>query len=347
MIAGEGSDPADAPADDCWRALCLLAQRVRRSTAPVGSCWLRLGPAPEVGLDDGGPPAGDGWRVSILLDGDGDAGDACGRPAPLPAPTSGESRYRLTDLIALQPVTKGDLPPPAAAILELYAPYCLAPVHARRVGRPFTVSHFAQSLDGRIAADGGDSKWIGCADNLLHAHRMRALSDGILIGTHTLRSDRPALTVRHAIGPDPTRIVVGAATDADLDCLLAAGPGRILVIGDGDAGADADRSASPQVERLALPREDGRISTAAILRELYRRDLLSVYVEGGAATTSAFLADRTIDVLQLHLSPMIIGPGVSSFTPPAIHSVADAVRFTAHFYRPVGDGMMFVGRVAA
>ena len=180
---------------------------------------------------------------------------------------------------------------------------------------------------------------------------MRALFDGILIGTHTLRSDRPALTVRHAIGPDPTRIVVGAATDADLDCLIAAGPGRILVIGDGDVGAnsaDADRSASPQVERLALPREDGRISTAAILRELYRRDLLSVYVEGGAATTSAFLADRTIDVLQLHLSPMIIGPGVSSFTPPAIHSVADAVRFTAHFYRPVGiDGMMFVGRVAA
>jgi hypothetical protein len=43
---------------------------------------------------------------------------------------------------------------------------------------------------------------------------------------------------------------------------------------------------------------------------------------------------------------MIIGPGISSFTSPSIDSVADSVRFSSHVYRSVGDGMMFVGRVA-
>ena len=174
--------------------------------------------------------------------------------------------------------------------------------------RPFTVSHFAQSLDGRIATDVGDSRWIGCDENLVHAHRMRALCDGILIGAHTLQTDRPALTVRHTEGPDPVRIVIGHA--GDVDCLERAGPSPILVVGD---GSDAS---SAQVERLALPRENGRIATATILRELYHHGIMSVYIEGGATTTSAFLAEGNIDVLQLHISPMIIGPGINSFSSP-------------------------------
>ena len=51
-------------------------------------------------------------------------------------------------------------------------------------------------------------------------------------------------------------------------------------------------------------------------------------------------------MLQLHISPMIIGPGVSAFACPPIESVAESVRFGPHVYRSIGDGIMFVGRVA-
>ena len=225
-------------------------------------------------------------------------------------------------------------------MLELYLPYCLAPVHARHMRRAFAVTHFAQSLDGRIATSAGDARWIGCDENRVHAHRMRALCDGILIGARTLQTDRPALTVRHADGSDPTRIVVGGAGAGDVDCLERAGSSPILLIG------DQNGPVSGRVERVALPKTNGRIATAEILKELYRHDILSVYVEGGATTTSAFLAEGNIDVLQLHISPMIIGPGINSFSTPAILSVGDSVRFGAHVYRSVGDGMMFVGRLA-
>jgi diaminohydroxyphosphoribosylaminopyrimidine deaminase/5-amino-6-(5-phosphoribosylamino)uracil reductase len=329
---------ADSPIDACWQALLHLAAQLAAATQPVRHCWLRIGQSPQVALDTARPPRGDGWRVLLLLDA------AAADELPPPA---GESRYLLEDLILLRLLERGDLPAAAAALLETYAPYALAAVHARRAGRAFAVSHFAQSLDGRIAAGGGGSKWIGCLENRRHAHRMRALCDGILIGTGTLRADRPALTVRHVPGRDPARIVVGAAGPEDVACLLRAGPGRVLLLHP-EAGAEGGGNGQPgppQVERLALPRSNGRISAGLILETLYRRDVRTVYVEGGAATTSAFLADGALDVLQLHIAPLILGAGVSSFSCPEIRQVAESVRFTRHAYRPVGDGILFVGRL--
>ncbi|MBV8161654.1 MAG: RibD family protein [Acidimicrobiia bacterium] len=320
------------PVASAWDAVLLLAEAVRQRNTPVRSCSLLVGAAPEVRLDSIVPPPGDGWPVSILLD-----------PATgvAPALSDAECRYALEDLIVMRRLSSGSLPPPAADLLELYVPYCLASLHARAARRPFTVSHFAQSLDGRIATGVGDSRWIGCDENLVHAHRMRALCEGILIGAGTLRRDRPALTVRHAPGRDPVRIVVGGA--GDVGCLSDAGPSPIVVLDDRGDG----RASTAQVRHVALPRSNGHIPTSAILGALYEQGILSVYIEGGAVTTSAFLAEGNIDVLQLHISPMIIGPGINSFAEPAIHSVTESVKFAPYRYHAVGDGMMFVGRVAS
>ncbi len=326
-IDGSQTEAAVAP---CWRALQLLAETIRHHGAPLRSCSLLIGDDPQAWIGPAMPGGADGRTVSVVVDGDGDAG--------LAAPVPGECRYRMHDLIAPERIAGGDLPPVVAAMIELYLPYCLAPLHARRLGRAFTVSHFAQSLDGRIATRDGDARWIGCDENRLHAHRMRALCDGILIGAHTLRTDRPALTVRHAEGVDPIRIVVGDADD--FDCLEQAGPSPIMLFGEDNSHR------SDKVQQVTLSRIGGRISTSAILETLYNQGILSVYIEGGAATTSAFLAEGNLDVVQLHISPMIIGPGINSFTSPSIGSVDDSVRFDPHVYRSVGDGMMFIGRVA-
>jgi diaminohydroxyphosphoribosylaminopyrimidine deaminase/5-amino-6-(5-phosphoribosylamino)uracil reductase len=315
----------------CWQALTHLAARVRETRTPIRSCSLLVGPAPDAIVGSPARPSGEGWHVSVFLD-----TEEARRAAPA-APE--ERRYLLEDLIVMRVLDAGSVPRPVIDLIELYLPYCLAAVHARQLGRPVTVSHFAQSLDGRIATDVGDSRWIGCDENRVHAHRMRALCDGILIGARTLRTDQPALTVRHTEGPDPVRIVLGHASD--VGCLVQAGPSPILVVGDGDG------SPSPQVERVPLARDNGLIATSTVLRELYGHGIESLYIEGGSTTTSAFLAEGNIDVLQLHISPMIIGPGINSFSKPGTHSVADSVRFKRHSYQTIGDGVMFVGRVAS
>jgi riboflavin-specific deaminase-like protein len=328
-LSGSATDVASAT---CWHAVRLLADLVRVLDGPLTSCALLVGDEPRAFVNPTDLPAVDDGLVTVVVSGDGRA---------LGPPAAGETRYALDDLIVMRHVAGLALPAAVAAMVELYVPYCLAPAHARTMGRAFTVSHFAQSLDGRIATTGGDARWIGCDENRVHAHRMRALCDGILIGSHTLRTDRPALTVRHADGDDPVRIVVGDADD--LGCLEAAGPAAIVLVS-GDGGGC--RCSSERVEKIVLPKTDGCVATAAILEELYRNDILSVYIEGGATTTSRFLVEGNIDVLQLHISPMIIGPGISAFTSPSIQSVADSVRFGSHVYRSIGDGMMFVGRVA-
>ena len=330
MTTTVGAQP-DAATTMGWRALTLLTERIRAHRGPLRSCSLVIGERPRVSLDPASPATGDGWPVTVIVEPDG-----CD-DLPLPAP--GETRYRLEDVIVLRRLVGGDAPAGVAALLELYLPYCLAPLRARALGRSFAVSHFAQSLDGRIATQCGDARWIGCDENRVHAHRMRALCDGILIGARTLHTDRPALTVRHADGADPVRIVLGAA--GDITCLEHAGPGAIVLIDD-DVGPSA-----AQAEHVVLPRVDGRISTTAILAALYDLGILTVYIEGGATTTSSFLAEGNIDVLQLHLSPMIIGPGVNSFSGPSILSVDESVRFGSHLYHSIGDGMMFVGRLAS
>jgi diaminohydroxyphosphoribosylaminopyrimidine deaminase/5-amino-6-(5-phosphoribosylamino)uracil reductase len=221
-------------------------------------------------------------------------------------------------------------------MLRVYAPYCFASLYAKRWRRAFAVSHFAQSLDGRIATASGDSKWIGGAANRRHAHRMRALCDGILIGARTLARDAPQLTVREVPGRNPTRIVVGASVE-NTDSLTRASADPVVLIG---AQRPPTQAGSTVV---TLRRDEGFFSSVQILKALYQRGIYSVYIEGGAITTSHFLRERCLDVVQLHISPMVLGSGVPAFSLPPIQRVTDSLRFVSSLYVPVDDGMMFIG----
>jgi diaminohydroxyphosphoribosylaminopyrimidine deaminase/5-amino-6-(5-phosphoribosylamino)uracil reductase len=76
------------------------------------------------------------------------------------------------------------------------------------------------------------------------------------------------------------------------------------------------------------------------------RGIRSVYIEGGALTTSRFLGEGNVDVLQVHISPLIMGSGLSSFRLPPVPDVVSSLRLAYHAFMPVDDGMMIVGTVA-
>ncbi|MEM6317678.1 MAG: RibD family protein [Bacteroidota bacterium] len=223
--------------------------------------------------------------------------------------------------------------------LQKYLPYALLPLKAKRLGRAISVTHFAQTLDAKIATLSGDSKWIGNAENLTHAHRMRALCSGVLVGCRTVEFDNPKLTVRHVVGPNPTKIILGSPKKNLTDLVENTVEEKIVIFGK-LAGQEASK-----VAFYPLPYDvtTAIISPQAILEKLFELGIETVYIEGGAKTTSNFLNAGAVDVLQLHFAPLIFGSGKTSIELPSIDMVKEAIQFSEYHFLPFGDSMMFTG----
>lgn len=198
-----------------------------------------------------------------------------------------------------------------------------------------TVLHFAQTLDGRIATVTGHSKWISNDEDLIHAHRMRALCDAVLIGANTLRKDKPMLTVRHVRGPEPTKVVVGNNA-VEFSSLLDNG-GKVIYL------SASEKNGYSGIEQVHLGNSGKAISPCQILQELFSRNIFSLYVEGGSITASGFMRDYAIDYMQLFLSPKIFGSGISNFSLPEISQVENSIKFKESSFVPMGDGVLFCG----
>ena len=153
------------------------------------------------------------------------------------------------------------------------------------LGRPRITLKLALSIDGKIALPSGESKWITGEDARRHVHRERAHSDMILVGRGTYLADQPRLDVR-------------------LPGLEERSPRRALLTR-GDAVEGWETLRNPQ--------------------DVYRlHDVNDLFVEGGSATATAFLAEDLVDRILIYRAPIIVGEGKSSFGYVGLDAIADA-----------------------
>ena len=203
------------------------------------------------------------------------------------------------------------------------------------VGSSFVIGRVAQSLDGFIATRGGESVWISGPDDLRHTHRLRALSDAVVVGARTIRADNPRLTTRLVDGPSPVRVVL------DPDCRLddsfrvfRDGPETLLLCA--PERAKSDRLGAASV--LPVPREGGGegLCIPAILALLRARGLRRIFVEGGGVTVTRFLAAGALDRLHVTVAPLVMGGGIPAFPLPPVGRLEEGRRFawTAHRIGP-------------
>ena len=219
-------------------------------------------------------------------------------------------------------------------LFNLYLPYSILSYYAAKNKKIYVITHFAQTLDGRIASASGDSKWIGNQENLIHAHRMRALLDGILVGSKTVQSDDPLLSVRHVSGDDPKKVVVGG-DHLDIQNYQIS-ENEFISFSEGK---------NKNTNNFILNKEGGIYDTSKILKMLYNLGLKTLYIEGGSFTTSNFLSQNMIDQIQVHFAPIILGSGVTGFNFGDARHLKEAVYFNSFRYLPLGNQMMFIGEI--
>jgi riboflavin-specific deaminase-like protein len=207
---------------------------------------------------------------------------------------------------------------------------------AGRARGAFVLGRLAQSLDGRIATEAGSSFWISGEADQLHAHRLRALSDAIVVGAGTVRADDPQLTTRHCPGPSPRRVVID--TDRRLAAhysVFSGEPPALLM-----CAADAPDGPAGNAEVLRLPRCGGGLDIGAIIAALAGRGLNRILVEGGGVTLSRFIAAGGLDRLHLTVAPLLLGSGVPAFTLPGVAQPREGLRcaWTVH---KLGEDVLF------
>jgi diaminohydroxyphosphoribosylaminopyrimidine deaminase/5-amino-6-(5-phosphoribosylamino)uracil reductase len=178
-------------------------------------------------------------------------------------------------------------------------------LHHVTTGRPHVTWKYAMTMDGRVAAEDGTSRWVSGPPARAEVHQLRRQVDAIMVGRGTVLADDPRLTARADDGTDlphqPLRVVVGTG---DLP------PGAHIL----------DDAASTLHLRTHSP--------ADVLAELADRGVVDILLEGGPTLAGAFLAAGLVDRVLAFVAPKFLGAGPVALASAGVPTITAAHQFT-------------------
>jgi diaminohydroxyphosphoribosylaminopyrimidine deaminase / 5-amino-6-(5-phosphoribosylamino)uracil reductase len=217
-------------------------------------------------------------------------------------------------------------------------------------GLPFVTYKYAMTLDGRLATDTGDSRWISGPESRALVHRWRAWSDAVLVGAGTLQADDPRLTAREVeCHRQPLRVVVGGAGSLSRESVLVQSVGEGPVLAVTGPGLEERRSAElrgwgVEVEMAAGSGEDSP-DPRAVASLLGGRGVQNVLLEGGRRLAGAWWQAGMIDKVAAFVCPKV-APGVEhrgALAGAGPTLMEDAACLLEVEVRPVGSDVLITG----
>jgi len=216
-------------------------------------------------------------------------------------------------------------------------------------GRPFVTAKVAVSLDGKIAAQSGESRWISNADARRYAHELRARHDAVMVGVGTAVADDPRLTVRLPGRREAARRAIVVDTTLRVPDglkLLKRAPGELVILTTTNAPAvrrDALRKRGHDLV-VTEPAGDGRVRLREALVELGRMGVCSILVEGGGRLLSALAKEGLIDRMAVCVAPKFLGgAGLDMLPDLRIDGMDGSMGLGDVGFRAFGDNVVVEG----
>ena len=216
-------------------------------------------------------------------------------------------------------------------------------------GLPFVTAKFATSLDGKIATNTGDSKWITSGPARREAHRIRAMSDAVIVGIGTVLTDDPQLTARdeadQPLEQQPLRVVIDSQGRIPPGARLLQEPGKTLIataiVNEGESKAIS----GPRIETISIPDRSGTVDLKALLASLGQAGITNVMVEGGSAILGSLFDEHLVDKVIAFIAPVIIGgqQAKTSVSGLGAKTMEHALRLRNVSIQEIGPDIMVIG----
>ncbi len=208
---------------------------------------------------------------------------------------------------------------------------------------PYISLKAAQTLDGKIADVTGDSKWISSLSSRKYVHELRSKYDAVLVGTNTVIRDNPSLTVRLSEGRNPKRVIIDSELKLKADRkIFANNKDKNLILVTSKNNVDRRRKLKKlyalDVDIIfAKQEQEGSIDLLNVFKELGKRGINSVLVEGGSTIFTSLIKKKLFDDILLFISPKILGAGLPVVGDMKIKSIGKSVKVKVERVESFGD----------
>lgn len=210
---------------------------------------------------------------------------------------------------------------------------------------PYVTLKAAQTLDGKIADTGGDSKWISSLLSRRYVHELRSKYDAVMIGYGTALKDNPNLTVRLTEGRNPHRVILDTKLKLSTEHRLFSNNSdkKLIVVASKNSVTKKrkiSKICSKGAEIIFVKEEKGRLNLRSALKELAKRKISSVLIEGGSCIFTNIIKNNLYDDILLFLTPKFLGAGLPMIENIGIKSVKKALKVKIRNVEKIGDDVL-------
>lgn len=179
-------------------------------------------------------------------------------------------------------------------------------------GKPFVTMKYAATMDGRIATQNGDARWISNEKSRYYVHQLRHANDAILVGIGTVNNDNPSLTTRlpENNGKDPVRIIVDTHLRIDPDAKVLNQKSKaetIIACAEESAKISGHMFKKKLVRVLPVALKKNFIDLDLLMTTLGQMNITSVLIEGGSRIHSSAIQAGIVDQVCCFIAPKILG----------------------------------------